>query len=102
MRHTPSSSTCRLTEIQSATAAPTRRPATRGAEADRNGLYRARDDRYVAAIDMRDSDGEFRLAYVVRAMSPGEFKYPAWSSKTCTSPRPPARTAIGKLTVEAR
>src|SRR5262249_48097517 len=36
-----------------------------------------RDDRYIAALDLSQASGEFTLAYVVRAVTPGEFAYPA-------------------------
>src|SRR5205814_6146992 len=35
-----------------------------------------RDDRYVAALDLRSGAKDFTLAYVVRAVTAGEFHYP--------------------------
>jgi uncharacterized protein YfaS (alpha-2-macroglobulin family) len=61
-----------------------------------------RDDRYIAAIDMREGDGEFLLAYVVRAVTPGEYKYPALVVEDMYEPETAGRTAIGKLTVKTR
>ena len=51
---------------------------------------------------MRDGAGEFMLAYVVRAVTPGEFKYPALVVEDMYEPETAGRTAIGKLTVQAR
>jgi alpha-2-macroglobulin len=61
-----------------------------------------RDDRYIAALDLGDSAGEFTLAYVVRAVTPGEFKYPAVVAEDMYDPQTTGRTAIGKLTVQPR
>ena len=36
-----------------------------------------RDDRYVSALDLAAGTQNFTLAYVVRAVTPGEFTYPA-------------------------
>ena len=51
---------------------------------------------------MREGAGEFLLAYVVRAVTPGEFKYPALVVEDMYEPETAGRTAIGKLTVQAR
>ncbi len=59
----------------------------------------ARDDRYVAALDLGDGVKDFTLAYVVRAVTPGEFKYPAVVAEDMYEPEATGRTAIGKLTV---
>jgi uncharacterized protein YfaS (alpha-2-macroglobulin family) len=61
-----------------------------------------RDDRYVAALDLADGAGEFTLAYVVRAVTPGEFKYPALVVEDMYEPQTTGRTAIGTLSVQAR
>jgi alpha-2-macroglobulin len=61
-----------------------------------------RDDRYIAALDMGDGAGEFTLAYVVRAVTPGEFKYPALAVEDMYEPETSGRTAIGTLSVQAR
>ena len=61
-----------------------------------------RDDRYIAALDMGDGAGEFTLAYVVRAVTPGEFKYPALVVEDMYEPETTGRTAIGTLSVQAR
>ena len=61
-----------------------------------------RDDRYVAALDLSDGNGEFTLAYVVRAVTPGEFTYPALVVEDMYEPETTGRTAMGKLSVQAR
>jgi uncharacterized protein YfaS (alpha-2-macroglobulin family) len=61
-----------------------------------------RDDRYIAALDLADGAGEFTLAYVVRAVTPGEFKYPALVVEDMYEPETLGRTAIGTLGVQAR
>jgi uncharacterized protein YfaS (alpha-2-macroglobulin family) len=61
-----------------------------------------RDDRYIAALDLGDGKGDFTLAYVVRAVTPGEFKYPALVVEDMYEPETTARTATGTLKVQAR
>jgi uncharacterized protein YfaS (alpha-2-macroglobulin family) len=61
-----------------------------------------RDDRFIAALDLKNGAKEFTLAYVVRAVTPGEFKYPALVAEDMYEPETTGRTAIGKLTVGAR
>jgi hypothetical protein len=61
-----------------------------------------RDDRYVAALDLGEGNGEFTLAYVVRAVTPGEFTYPALVVEDMYEPETTGRTAMGKLSVQAR
>jgi uncharacterized protein YfaS (alpha-2-macroglobulin family) len=61
-----------------------------------------RDDRFIAALDLKNSSKDFALAYVVRAVTPGEFKYPALVAEDMYEPETTGRTAIGKLTVGAR
>ncbi len=58
-----------------------------------------RDDRYIAALDLANGAAEFTLAYVVRAVTPGEFKYPALVVEDMYEPETSGRTAIGTLTV---
>ncbi|WP_238365671.1 alpha-2-macroglobulin family protein [Mesobacterium pallidum] len=66
------------------------------AEAD-HAEFRA--DRFLAAVDWRSAD-PFRLAYVVRAISPGAFHHPAASVEDMYRPQYRARTASGRLIVE--
>ena len=61
-----------------------------------------RDDRFIAALDLKSGTRDFILAYVVRAVTPGEFKYPALVAEDMYEPETTGRTAIGKLTVGAR
>jgi uncharacterized protein YfaS (alpha-2-macroglobulin family) len=62
----------------------------------------ARDDRYIAALDLSSGTGDFALAYVVRAVTPGEFKYPALDVEDMYDPETNGRTAMGKLVVQPR
>jgi alpha-2-macroglobulin len=62
----------------------------------------ARDDRYIAALDLPGGTSEFTLAYVVRAVTPGEFKYPALDVEDMYDPETYGRTAMGKLIVQPR
>jgi alpha-2-macroglobulin len=59
----------------------------------------ARDDRYVAALDLGEGVKDFTLGYVVRAVTPGEFKYPALAIEDMYDPETAGRTGIGKLVV---
>ncbi len=61
-----------------------------------------RDDRFIAALDLKSGARDFTLAYVVRAVTPGEFAYPALVVEDMYEPETTGRTAIGKLTVGAR
>jgi uncharacterized protein YfaS (alpha-2-macroglobulin family) len=61
-----------------------------------------RDDRYIAALDLADGAATFTLAYVVRAVTPGEFKYPALVVEDMYEPETSGRTAIGTLGVKPR
>lgn len=58
-----------------------------------------RADRFLAAVDWR-SDKPFRLAYVVRAISPGSFHHPAATVEDMYRPQYHARTDTGRVTVE--
>lgn len=57
-----------------------------------------RQDRFLAAVDWT-SDAPFRLAYIVRAISPGTFHQPAASVEDMYRPDYRARTATGRITV---
>jgi alpha-2-macroglobulin len=61
-----------------------------------------RDDRYIAALDLADGAADFTLAYVVRAVTPGQFKYPALVVEDMYEPETSGRTAIGSLNVQPR
>jgi uncharacterized protein YfaS (alpha-2-macroglobulin family) len=59
----------------------------------------ARDDRYVAALDLTSDAPSFRLAYLVRAVTPGEYALPGASVEDMYKPRFFARQAVGRITV---
>ncbi len=59
-----------------------------------------RDDRYVAALQLdRWNDRSFRLAYTVRAVSPGTFTLPAVYVEDMYEPVYFARSRMGKVTI---
>ncbi len=57
-----------------------------------------RQDRFLAQVDWRSTDS-FRLAYVVRAISPGTFHHPAASVEDMYRPDFRARSDSGTVTV---
>ena len=57
-----------------------------------------RQDRFLAALDWT-STGPFRLAYVVRAVSPGSFHLPAATVEDMYRPTWRAWTDAGRVTV---
>ena len=57
-----------------------------------------RADRFLAAVDWR-SDAAFRLAYIVRATSPGAFHHPPASVVDMYRPQMRAQTGAGRVTV---
>ncbi len=61
-----------------------------------------RDDRFIAAFN-RDgsSDREFNLAYVVRAVTPGDYAHPAATVEDMYRPQFSARTSTGRMQVLA-
>ena len=61
-----------------------------------------RDDRLVAALNLKGGARDFTLAYVVRAVTTGEFRYPALVAEDMYEPETTGRTAIGKLVVAPR
>jgi uncharacterized protein YfaS (alpha-2-macroglobulin family) len=62
-----------------------------------------RDDRFMAAIDLnREKDGAgFKVAYIVRVVSPGQFVLPAASIRDMYNPAVQARTGVGSVTIAA-
>ncbi len=61
-----------------------------------------RDDRFVAALNRTSGDGrDFKLAYVVRAVTPGTYTHPAATVEDMYRPELSARTATGFLEVRA-
>jgi uncharacterized protein YfaS (alpha-2-macroglobulin family) len=61
-----------------------------------------RDDRFVAALDLKGGVKDFTLAYIVRAVTAGEFTYPALVVEDMYEPETSGRSAIGKLVVAPR
>jgi len=62
-------------------------------------IAEARDDRFVAAIDLY-GDKTFTLAYLVRAVTPGEFSFPGAIIEDMYKPGVFARTSTGALKVK--
>ncbi|MBP9183449.1 MAG: alpha-2-macroglobulin family protein [Fuscovulum sp.] len=60
-----------------------------------------RQDRFVTAVDWSSSNS-FRLAYVVRAISPGTFHHPAASVEDMYRPDLRARSDVGTVTIAAQ
>lgn len=62
-----------------------------------------RDDRFMAAIDLnREKDGaSYKVAYIVRVVSPGRFVLPAASIGDMYNPAVQARTEVGSVTIAA-
>lgn len=65
---------------------------------DETRMTEFRQDRFVAAVDWSGTNA-FRLAYVVRAVSPGSFHHPAASVMDMYRPDYRARTEAGQVTV---
>lgn len=62
----------------------------------------ARDDRWVAALRLTPEQPAFKLAYLVRAVTPGTFELPGASVEDMYRPRVQARQATGRITVLER
>ena len=60
----------------------------------------ARDDQFVAAVDLRDEPRT--LAYVVRAVTPGEYAIPGVQAEDMYRPEVNARTRAGRITITPR
>lgn len=59
----------------------------------------ARDDRFVAALDLTESEKTFKLAFIVRAITPGVYELPGAVVEDMYKPRFFARQTIGRITV---
>lgn len=70
-------------------------------ELDVPDVAEARDDRFVAAIDTY-SQQAVRLAYVVRAVTPGDFALPGAVAEDMYRPEVSARSAAGRVTIRPR
>lgn len=57
-----------------------------------------RSDRFIAQVNHRGTDS-FRLAYIVRAITPGEYHHPAASVEDMYRPQNAAHTASGRFIV---
>jgi uncharacterized protein YfaS (alpha-2-macroglobulin family) len=62
----------------------------------------ARDDRYLAAIDLPEGDGRFVVAYLARAVTPGHYVVPAAMVEDMYKPYQYARGAMGEMTILPR
>jgi len=60
----------------------------------------ARDDRYVAAFDLTPEQPSFRVAYLVRAVTPGVYELPGAQVEDMYRPRFFARQAVNRVTVQ--
>ena len=65
---------------------------------DYANVTETRDDRFVSAIDVRDAPAT--LAYVVRAVTPGDFTLPGVVAEDMYRPEVFARSASGRVTIE--
>ncbi len=61
-------------------------------------VQEARDDRYVAAMDLAGK-GDFAFAYVARAVTPGDFLLPGAQAKDMYRPALNARTAATRTVI---
>jgi alpha-2-macroglobulin len=60
-----------------------------------------RDDRFVAALDLKPEQPAFRLVYLVRAVTPGDYAMPGAYVEDMYSPNLFARGPAGRLVVGA-
>ena len=60
-----------------------------------------RDDRFVAAVDLNKQNPRFRLAYLARAVTVGEFAAPGATVEDLQRPHVSARLAGSRLRVLA-
>lgn len=66
---------------------------------DRPKTAQAQDDRFVAAIDLREQSAT--LAYLVRAVTPGDFVIPGATAEDMYRPDVHARSAAGRIVIKA-
>jgi uncharacterized protein YfaS (alpha-2-macroglobulin family) len=71
-------------------------------ELSRTDHVEARDDRFVAAVTVNPSEPRFIVAYVVRAVSPGQYLTPGVAVEDMYRPELRANAAAGSLVVEPR
>ncbi|MBL4629231.1 MAG: alpha-2-macroglobulin family protein [Roseicyclus sp.] len=58
-----------------------------------------RAERFLSAVDMRGGSDHIRLAYIIRAVTPGNFHHPAASVEDMYRPTYRAQTASGRVSV---
>ncbi|MEI7610474.1 MAG: hypothetical protein WCJ64_24095, partial [Rhodospirillaceae bacterium] len=58
-----------------------------------------RDDRYIAAIDLSEQAPQVKLAFLVRAVTPGSYELPGAAMEDMYKPHFFARQATGRITV---
>ena len=58
-----------------------------------------RDDRWAAAIDLTEDEPNFRFAFLLRAVTSGQFELPGAMAEDMYNPRFQARQATGRLTI---
>ncbi len=58
-----------------------------------------RDDRYVAAINLTETSPQFKLAFMVRAVTPGGYELPGARLEDMYKSRFFARQAVGRVTI---
>lgn len=61
-------------------------------------VQEARDDRYVAAMDLPGRE-DFAFAYVARAVTPGDFLLPGAQARDMYRPAVNARTSVGRTVI---
>ncbi len=64
-------------------------------------VQEARDDRFVAAVDIYSNKDAYTLAYLVRAVTPGEYVFPGAVIEDMYRPGVFARTATSKIKIAA-
>jgi alpha-2-macroglobulin len=70
------------------------------AELSQVAASQARDDRFNAAVDIPATEPKFRVAFTLRAVTPGSFELPGASVEDMYQPRFSARLGWGRATVE--
>ena len=61
-----------------------------------------RDDRFVAAFDLEGDNRDYKVAYIVRAVTPGSYVWPAAYVEDMYRPDRFARGAMGRIEVSGR
>lgn len=62
-------------------------------------IVEGRDDRYFAALDLPEDGQTFKLAFLVRAVTPGTYELPGATLEDMYKPRFFARQNVGRITV---